>query len=136
MNPAALTDYMVGKGVLEMAKKSVGKQIFIRGIRMFDRLHSENGIYQNLIGGAWRASHRGKTIAITSPLDGHIVGKVPSMSMEEADEVIKIAREAQKSWRKVPANRRSEILLRPYRIPSRLVRRSGHMACQACFCWL
>jgi len=79
---------------------------------MFSGLCGEQGNYKNLVCGKWKSGKSGKTIAIISPLDGSVFGHVPAMSMEEADEAIRLARETQKSWRAVPVNKRSEILLR------------------------
>jgi len=79
---------------------------------MFSELSCEHGNYRNLVGGEWRPGKSGKTITITSPLNGQIIGTVPSMTMDEVDEVVHIAHEAQKSWRTVPANKRAEILQR------------------------
>ncbi|WP_040209954.1 NADP-dependent glyceraldehyde-3-phosphate dehydrogenase [Clostridium polynesiense] len=77
---------------------------------MFNELCCEDKTYRNLVGGKWMDSKTNKFIEIHSPIDGSLVGKVPSMSREEVDEVIKNSKEAQKTWRDVPVNKRAEIL--------------------------
>jgi len=79
---------------------------------MFSGLCDGHGNYRNLVCGNWKSGKNGKSIAIISPLDGSVVGNIPAMSADEVDEVIRLAGETQKSWRTVPVNKRSEILLR------------------------
>lgn len=49
-------------------------------------------------------------IEIVSPVNGQIIGKVPSMSREEVDGVIKKANDNFRKWKDVPLNERAEIL--------------------------
>ena len=79
---------------------------------MFKDLCCENNIYRNLVGGKWVKSETGNLIDIKSPIDGSIVGKVHAMSIDEADKVIRNARDAQVDWNKVPLNERASILLK------------------------
>jgi len=79
---------------------------------MFSGLCCEEGKYRNLIGGEWRPDKNGRTIAVMSPLDGQIIGYIPAMTIDEIDEVVCLARQAQKSWRTIPVNKRSDILMR------------------------
>ena len=60
---------------------------------------------------------------IYSPVDGKLIGKVKFTTEEEYNQVVKIAEEAFKTWRKVPSPKRGEIvrqygnLLREYKQP-------------------
>ena len=79
---------------------------------MFSGLINKERQFRNLINGNWCNSKSGEYINIYSPINNSIVGKVPSMSKDEVDEVIKIAKEKQKIWRDVPVNERAKILYR------------------------
>ncbi|WP_459476618.1 NADP-dependent glyceraldehyde-3-phosphate dehydrogenase [Clostridium saccharoperbutylacetonicum] len=77
---------------------------------MFNCIKSENDVFKNLINGQWVGSKEDNLIEINSPIDNSIVGKVPAMTKEEVDFVISTAKNAQKSWKKIPINERAEIL--------------------------
>lgn len=79
---------------------------------MFKNLCIENNLYKNFIGGHWVKSTTNKFIEIHSPIDGSIVGKVPSMSKEEVDLAIKNSKESQAIWNEVPINEKASILLK------------------------
>ncbi len=66
--------------------------------------------YRNLVDGNWVESKSGNTISITSPIDGSIVGNVPSLSKEEVDEIIAVANRSQKAWEQVPVYEKAKIL--------------------------
>ncbi len=87
---------------------------------MFRELSNNKEVYKNLINGKWQDSISGDYIEIKSPIDGTLVGKVPSMTTEEVDNVIKTAREVQKKWSQIPINERAEIL---YKVAELLVER-------------
>lgn len=72
----------------------------------------EGGVYKYLVGGRWKKSESGKTIEVVSPIDGSVVGKIPAVSQEEAEQAVVAAREAQKGWEKTLIHERVEILLR------------------------
>lgn len=77
---------------------------------MFKELSCENKNYRNLIDGKWQSTNTNNLIEIKSPVDGSLVGRIQSMSKEEVDFAIDNAKDAQKKWRTVPINERSEIL--------------------------
>lgn len=77
---------------------------------MFDCIKCENNVFKNLIKGEWVSSKENNFIEIYSPLDNSLVGKVPAMTKEEVDHVIKVAKDAQRDWSKVPMSERVEIL--------------------------
>lgn len=79
---------------------------------MFSNLVGQERKFRNLINGQWCNSKSEEFIEIKSPTNGSIVGKVPSMSKEEVDEVIKYAVEAKEKWKNTPINERAKILYR------------------------
>ena len=77
---------------------------------MFKCIFSEGMKYKNLLNGRWVDAHSGKRDKILSPTDGSLVGEVPAMSPEEADEFLKSATLAQKAWSAVPVSERAAVL--------------------------
>ncbi|MGN6579620.1 MAG: L-piperidine-6-carboxylate dehydrogenase [Bordetella sp.] len=49
-------------------------------------------------------------IAVHSPIDGELIGRVASQSVDQADAALAKAQEAFKAWRNVPAPRRGELV--------------------------
>ena len=76
---------------------------------MFENF-AKNSVYKNYINGEWIISKENQLIDICSPIDGSLVRKVSSMSTEEVDNVLRISKEAQKDWVKVPLNKKGQIL--------------------------
>lgn len=64
--------------------------------------------YKNLINGKWVTSTN--TIDILSPVDNHLIGKIPAMSIDEANSVISSSKDSQKSWADMPISSRASIL--------------------------
>ncbi|EJP6471617.1 NADP-dependent glyceraldehyde-3-phosphate dehydrogenase [Clostridium botulinum] len=79
---------------------------------MFKNLYTEDNLYKNFIKGQWIISKTNKFIEISSPIDGSLVGKIPSMDKEEVDLAIKSAKESQSKWNNVPINEKASILLK------------------------
>lgn len=77
---------------------------------MFSNLVGEERKFRNLINGKWCGSEN--FIEIHCPVDGQLVGKVPAMTKEEVDSVVKVARGAQGKWRDVPISERARVLYR------------------------
>jgi len=77
---------------------------------MFQCIFSKGQKYKNLLNGQWVDARSGKCDKILSPLDGSLVGEVPAMSQEEADEFLKSATAAQRLWAAVPVSERAAIL--------------------------
>ena len=77
---------------------------------MFQDICDDRNVYKNFINGIWTQTKTKNFIEIKSPIDNSLVGKINSMSKDEVEETIKIAKEAQKSWRNVPINERAAIL--------------------------
>jgi aldehyde dehydrogenase (NAD+) len=69
--------------------------------------------YLNYIDGEWVAPKSGSYLDNHNPADTReLVGRFPASSSEDVDRAVDIAAEAFKSWRKVPAPRRAEILFK------------------------
>jgi succinate-semialdehyde dehydrogenase / glutarate-semialdehyde dehydrogenase len=64
----------------------------------------------NLIGGKWVAADGGKTIDVTNPATGKVLGTVPKSGAAETKRAIEAAHAAFDGWRKRTANERSKIL--------------------------
>ena len=79
---------------------------------MFSNLVGEERKFRNLINGQWCNSKSQKFIEIRSPINEEVVGRVPAMTKEEVDEVIKVAVNAKEKWRETPINERAKILYR------------------------
>lgn len=63
-----------------------------------------------LIDGKWQAAEDNAKIAVTNPADGEIVGHVPSLTAKQIEGVINASEKAFKSWRALPAAKRSALL--------------------------
>lgn len=71
----------------------------------------------NFINGKWkRAGSGGAYFENCNPANGEILGCYPESSREDVEEAIVAAQRAFESWRKVPAAKRGEILLKSMRI--------------------
>ena len=79
---------------------------------MFSNLVGEERKFRNLINGQWCNSKSKEFIEIRSPINEEVVGRVPAMTKEEVDEVIKVAVNAKEKWRETPINERAKILYR------------------------
>ncbi|MDJ0913349.1 MAG: NAD-dependent succinate-semialdehyde dehydrogenase [Desulfobacterales bacterium] len=64
------------------------------------------------IDGRWLESASGKSIPVTNPADGSILGSTPELSYNETHVAIEAAETAWKSWRKKTAKERSALLNR------------------------
>lgn len=65
---------------------------------------------QCLVGGQWVDAKSGGTIDVTNPANGKIVGKVPTLSVEEIKHVIDLSSQALPAWSAKPAKERAGIL--------------------------
>ena len=92
---------------------------------MFNCIRGEELTFKNLVDGKWITSDSNKFIEIYSPIGNCVVGKVPAMTREEVDFAISNAKEAQKSWKNVPVNKRAEIL---YKAADLLIENADEMS--------
>jgi succinate-semialdehyde dehydrogenase/glutarate-semialdehyde dehydrogenase len=64
----------------------------------------------NLIDGKWVQADSGKTLAVTNPATGAVIGHVPVVGTDETRRAIEAANRAQPAWRKLLAKERAAIL--------------------------
>lgn len=67
---------------------------------------------KNFIGGQWVESSSGKMELVPNPATGEALAYVPISSRKELDQAVAAAKEAFKTWSKVPVPRRARILFR------------------------
>ena len=68
-------------------------------------------VFKNFINGKWKASSSGETFANISPANSKkVLGRFQQSNRKDVNEAVNAAAEAQRSWRKVPAPKRGEIL--------------------------
>ncbi|MCB8882285.1 aldehyde dehydrogenase family protein, partial [Acidisoma cellulosilytica] len=70
----------------------------------------------NLLDGKWVQADSGKTIAVTNPATGAVIGHVPAMETAETTRAIDAAYRAQKAWGAMLAKDRSAILRRLFNL--------------------
>jgi succinate-semialdehyde dehydrogenase/glutarate-semialdehyde dehydrogenase len=64
----------------------------------------------NFIDGQWVQAESGRTIAVTNPATGAVIGHVPSLSVPEVRGAIEAAHRAQKAWRGLTGKARAALL--------------------------
>lgn len=69
---------------------------------------------QAYINGQWLDADDGKTVSVTNPATGEVLGTVPKMGAAETRRAIEAAEKAQVAWRNKTAKERSVILRRWY----------------------
>ena len=81
--------------------------------------------YANFIQGEWVPAGSGRIIESTNPATGETVATVAGSGREDVDRAVSAARERFKTWRKVPAPKRGEVL---YRVGQLLMDRKEEIA--------
>ncbi|MFB9376940.1 NAD-dependent succinate-semialdehyde dehydrogenase [Kineococcus gynurae] len=71
---------------------------------------------QLFIGGRWRDGENGGTIPVEDPATGETLASVADATVADGGAALTAAHEAQKTWRKVPARERAEILRRAFEL--------------------
>lgn len=71
---------------------------------------------QCYINGEWCNADSSKTIEVTNPVDGELIGTVPNMGTIETRRAIEAANYAGRDWRAKPAKERSDIIRRWYEL--------------------
>ena len=66
--------------------------------------------FKYFIGGTWKKSSSGNTIAIKNPYDDTLVGTVQACSIDEADQVITVAKENLECWNETTHRERADVL--------------------------
>ena len=70
-------------------------------------------VYQNYVGGEWIAAASGRTFDDVNPADrGDVLGGFPRSDSTDVDRAVQAAQEGFARWRRVPAPRRAEVVLR------------------------
>ena len=70
-------------------------------------------VYQNYVGGEWIAAASGRTFDDVNPADrGDVLGGFPRSESTDVDRAVQAAQEGFARWRRVPAPRRAEVVLR------------------------
>ncbi|WHX98639.1 aldehyde dehydrogenase family protein [Neobacillus sp. DY30] len=64
----------------------------------------------NFINGEWCESSTGKYTPVLNPANGKVLAEVTQSTKEDVDRAVQAAKNAQKSWRLVPAPERAEVL--------------------------
>ena len=67
---------------------------------------------KSLVGREWVDSANGSVIEVKNPATGELVDTVPSLTAEQIDEAVKVAKEDQKKWEEYPLHKRCAILLK------------------------
>jgi acyl-CoA reductase-like NAD-dependent aldehyde dehydrogenase len=62
-----------------------------------------------LIGGEWVAGQ--ETYPVLSPIDGQVIGSVPTATPSEIEQAIIAAKTSLKTWGKQPGSERGQVLL-------------------------
>ena len=68
--------------------------------------------FLNWVGGRWVPARSGKTFPNLNPATGEVLGEFPASGPADVADAVAAAREAQRSWRLVPAPKRAEIVFR------------------------
>lgn len=79
----------------------------------------------NFINGEWCESTNGKYTSVVNPANGQVLAEVTQSTKEDVDRAVQAAKQAQKSWRLVPAPERAEIL---YKVAFLLKERKEELA--------
>jgi len=66
--------------------------------------------YHFFDGKVWKPSVSGKTVDVLSPVDGHVVGRLSTVTTQEIDEVVATVKAAQRKWEDTPLHQRVKII--------------------------
>src|SRR6056297_2191383 len=70
----------------------------------------ENGVYKYYVGGKWKTSSSGKTIAVLNPMNQEKVSEIQACTKEEIDEIVSVANGQRKCWEDTAIRERAEVL--------------------------
>lgn len=74
---------------------------------------SKAKVYRNYIGGKWVHAASGRRFLDINPANkGEIIGEFPESDSNDVNRAVDVANEAYKTWKKVPAPKRAEILFK------------------------
>lgn len=86
---------------------AVAKKVDISSLKLKDQKLFRQQAYIN---GAWVDADSGKTLDVTNPATGEMLGTVPNIAGAETKRAIEAANAAWEGWRSLPAGERSRIL--------------------------
>ena len=66
--------------------------------------------YKQYIGGAWVDAEGSDCVDVLSPSTGEAIATIQNGGVADAQRALKVAEEAQKQWKRVPARKRAELL--------------------------
>ncbi|AWJ85059.1 succinate-semialdehyde dehydrogenase I [Azospirillum sp. TSH58] len=66
--------------------------------------------FQGFVDGRWIDADSGKTVEVTNPADGSVLGSVPMMGADETRRAIEAAERAWPAWRALTAKERAKVL--------------------------
>jgi malonate-semialdehyde dehydrogenase (acetylating) / methylmalonate-semialdehyde dehydrogenase len=75
-------------------------------------IKNDTFVLQNFINGEWVNSKRDQTLDVPNPATNELLTKVPVSSKEDVNLAVAAAKEAFKSWKKVPVPKRARILFK------------------------
>jgi malonate-semialdehyde dehydrogenase (acetylating) / methylmalonate-semialdehyde dehydrogenase len=73
---------------------------------------NETTVLQNYINGVWVDSNSGQTLDVPNPATNELLTKVPVSTKEDVNKAVAAAKEAFKTWKKVPVPKRARILFK------------------------
>ena len=91
---------------MSVATKVAGGPPPIKDMKLFRQ--------QCSIGGEWVDADSGRTIEVTNPADGTVIGTVPNLGAAETRRAVEAAAKAYPEWRKKSAKERGQLLRRWY----------------------
>src|SRR2546423_9176210 len=96
---------------MAQAKKALSKQTKKQGRASSARVSAAN--YRNYIGGEWVAASSGEQFENINPADTRdVVGRFALSDATDVERAVAAAKSAADGWKRLPAPRRAEILLR------------------------
>jgi len=72
----------------------------------------DSDVLCNYMGGAWIPASSQRTVEVTNPATGEVLGTVPLSGQDDVDRAVTVASQAFATWRRVPAVHRARTLFR------------------------
>jgi malonate-semialdehyde dehydrogenase (acetylating) / methylmalonate-semialdehyde dehydrogenase len=76
----------------------------------------ETIVLNNYINGKWVETNTGQYLDVPNPATGKTIAMVPVSSFSDVDQAVEVAKEAFKSWSKVPVPKRARILFKYHQL--------------------